>query len=96
MTNDVESPAELMSKKKTKPLSMKRLFDTVKLVSVRRSLGLSVREVAVKLGMNPKTYWRIEHGVSDVSLKRALLIARFYDKPVEYLFRVMDHQPDQF
>lgn len=80
------TPAELLASKKTKfnGASPKAVWCCA-CKTVREKLGLSTRNVALAVGMNSSTYWRIECG-SDVTLTDARKLARFFGMSLEELW----------
>lgn len=52
---------------------------------LRESLGLTMGVVAEAVGLSKTAYWQIEHGTEPV-LGSALRIAKFFGRPVEWLW----------
>ena len=61
------------------------LLDTVKLISLRESRGLSNSELADKLSLSPSTITRLENGERNASIKTLKKIASFYNVSVDKL-----------
>lgn len=61
------------------------LLDTVKLISLRESRGLSNSELADKLELSPSTITRLENGERNASIKTLKKIASFYNISVDKL-----------
>lgn len=61
------------------------LLDTVKLISLRESRGLSNSELADKLELSPSTITRLENGERNASIKTLKKLARFYNVSVDKL-----------
>lgn len=61
------------------------LLDTVKLISLRESRGLSNSELADKLKLSPSTITRLENGERNASIKTLKKLASFYNVSVDKL-----------
>lgn len=61
------------------------LLDTVELISLRESRGLSNSELADKLELSPSTITRLENGERNASIKTLKKLARFYNVSVDKL-----------
>ena len=61
------------------------LLNTVKLISLRESRGLSNSELADKLSLSPSTITRLENGERNASIKTLKKIASFYNVSVDKL-----------
>lgn len=61
------------------------LLDTVKLISLRESRGLSNSELADKLELSPSTITRLENGERNASIKTLKKLASFYNVSVDKL-----------
>lgn len=61
------------------------LLDTVKLISLRESRGLSNSELADKLELSPSTITRLENGERNASIKTLKKLASFYNVSVDNL-----------
>lgn len=61
------------------------LLDTVKLISLRESRGLSNSELADKLALSPSTITRLENGERNASIKTLKKLASFYNVSVDKL-----------
>lgn len=61
------------------------LLDTVKLISLRESRGLSNADLAEKLDLSPATITRLENGERNASIKTLKKLASFYNVSVDKL-----------
>ena len=61
-----------------------------RLAAVRRSKGLSQRELAERLGVSRQTVNALERGKYDPSLPLAFKIARLFDRRIEDIFEPGD------
>lgn len=61
------------------------LLDTLELIKLRESRGLSNSELADKLELSPSTITRLENGERNASIKTLKKIASFYNISVDKL-----------
>lgn len=61
------------------------LLDTLELIKLRESRGLSNSELAEKLELSPATITRLENGERNASIKTLKKLARFYNVSVDKL-----------
>lgn len=58
------------------------------LAAARRDYGLTMAEVARKLGIHYTMYWRWEHGYHAPSGPHLRALCAFYDLPIGEVFRL--------
>lgn len=61
------------------------LLDTLELIKLRESRGLSNSELADKLELSPSTITRLENGERNASIKTLKKLASFYNVSVDKL-----------
>ena len=61
-----------------------------RLLVLRKSAGLSQKELAEKIGLNKTTYARYENGELRIPLKTAIRLAEFYHISLDYMAGLTD------
>ncbi|WP_197072019.1 helix-turn-helix transcriptional regulator [Geobacillus kaustophilus] len=59
-----------------------------KLISIRKKEGMTLQEVADKVGISKPYYWQIEQGKRGLSYEMAVKIARVFNKRPDDIFLV--------
>ncbi|ABC61305.1 repressor protein [Geobacillus phage GBSV1] len=59
-----------------------------KLISTRKKEGMTLQEVADKVGISKPYYWQIEQGKRGLSYEMAVKIARVFNKRPDDIFLV--------
>lgn len=62
-----------------------------RLLILRHKLGLSQRNLAQKLGLNPSTYFRYEKSQREPSIDVLIKIAEFFNVTTDYLLGLSDY-----